>query len=85
MEEIFHLDDYVDEIIISAEEGVIKPDPKIYRIALERLEAEPETSLLLDDTEENVLAARDIGMKAIKFVNNDQSIPMMHKILNTEG
>lgn len=85
MEDVFHLDDYVDDIIISAEEGVIKPDPKIYWIALERLEAKPETSLLLDDTQENVFAARDIGMKAIQFVNNDQSIPMMRKILNTEG
>lgn len=74
MEEIYHLDRHVEQIIISAEEGVIKPDPEIYRIAMERLSAKPETSLLLDDFLENVEAAREFGMKAVHFIDNDQVI-----------
>lgn len=74
MEDVFHLDQYVDEIIISAEEGVIKPDPKIYTIAMERMNAAPESSLFIDDYLENVLAAREFGMKAVHFIDNAQAI-----------
>lgn len=85
MEDGFNLDKFVDEIIISAEEGVIKPSPEIYRIALERVDANAETSLLLDDTLENVLSARQMGMKAIQFINNEQAITMMHELLFQEN
>ena len=67
MEDVYHLDRFVEEIIISAEEGVVKPDPEIYRIALSRLSANAKTSLLIDDTEVNVNAAREFGMKAVQF------------------
>ena len=84
MEEVFHLDQYVDEIIISAEEGVIKPDPKIYSIALERLNAAPESSLFIDDYLENVLAAREFGMKAVHFIDNAQAIQAVRGYLAKE-
>ncbi len=84
MEDVYNLDQYVDEIIISAEEGVIKPDPEIYRIALKRVDADAETSILLDDTLENILSARQMGMKAIQFINNEQSITMMRELLFQE-
>lgn len=82
MEDVFHLHHYVDKIIISAEEGVIKPDPEIFRIAMERLNAEPEASLLLDDHLPNVIAARAFGMHAIQFINTRQAIHMMNHTLN---
>jgi len=74
MEDRYHLHEIVDDIIISAEEGVVKPDPNIYQIAMERLNASPETLLLLDDMSENVLAARKFGMKAVQFINTKQAI-----------
>ena len=74
MEDRYHLHEIVDDIIISAEEGVVKPDPNIYQIAMERLNASPETSLFLDDMSENVLAARKFGMKAVQFINTKQAI-----------
>lgn len=85
MEDGFNLDKYVDEIIISAEEGVIKPDPEIYKIALDRVGANAKTSLLLDDTMENVLSARQMGMRAIQFINNEQSLSMMSELLFQEN
>jgi putative hydrolase of the HAD superfamily len=85
MEEGYNLDKYVDEIIISDEEGVIKPDPEIYKIALDRVGANAETSLLLDDTMENVLSARQMGMRAIQFINNEQSLSMMSELLFQEN
>lgn len=82
MEAHYHLDNYVDEIIISAEEGVIKPDPKIFEIAMQRLNTTPERSLLLDDYEENVLAARQFGMQAVQFIDTQQAIREVADLLN---
>ncbi len=82
IEDIFHLDRYVEEIIISAEEGVIKPDPRIYQIAMERLIAEPERTLFLDDYRVNVQAAQDFGMKAVQFINNKQAVRDIKLCLN---
>lgn len=85
LEDVYHLDRYVDDIIISAEEGVIKPDPQIYQIAMERLATTPESSLFLDDYLGNVEAARDVGMRAVQFINNHQAIQMIRELLDEEG
>jgi 2-haloacid dehalogenase len=61
---------------------VIKPDPRIFEIAMDRLDAEPETSLLLDDTQENVTAARAFGMQAVQFINSQQAIQAVREYLN---
>lgn len=84
IEEAYNLDRYLDEIIISAEEGVIKPDRRIYQIAMDRLMTEPEETLFLDDTLENVLAAREFGMHAFQFINNHQALQIMHDHLQKE-
>jgi epoxide hydrolase-like predicted phosphatase len=85
MTDVFHLDQVVDEIIISAEEGVIKPDAEIYRIAMSRLDTTPEESLFVDDYHKNVKAAVDFGMEAIHFIENEQAIPMIRELLRKEG
>ena len=85
MENIFHLDQYVDDIIISAEEALIKPDRKIYQLALDRLGAVPETSLFVDDRLVNVQAAQDFGMKAVQFINTEQAIAEMNGHLDGRG
>lgn len=84
MEDIYHLDRYVETMIISAEEGVIKPDHQIFKIAMDRLNAQPATSLLLDDYLVNVQAARDFGMKAVQFINNQQAISTIRDYLTEE-
>ncbi len=59
--------DAVDDIIVSAEEGVLKPDPRIYRIAAERLGVRPEQAVFVDDVAENTEGARAAGMHAVQF------------------
>jgi putative hydrolase of the HAD superfamily len=51
----------------SCEIGVAKPDHRAYEIALDRLGVEPGDCLFLDDNEANVLAARDLGLRAEVF------------------
>ncbi len=84
MEEIYHFDRYVEAIIISAEEGVIKPDHRIFQIAMERLHAKPDSSLFVDDYLVNVQAAREFGMQALQFINNNQTIQAINKLLKDE-
>jgi epoxide hydrolase-like predicted phosphatase len=60
------VDELFDAIVDSCELGVRKPDPAIYRIALERLGVDdPTRAVFLDDFEGNVVAARDIGLHGI--------------------
>lgn len=66
--------DAFDAIIVSAEEGVIKPDPVIYRAALQRLAVAPEEALFIDDVEDNVLGARAVGMQALSFESPAQAM-----------
>lgn len=67
MENEWHIADAFDELIISAEVRLVKPDPRIYHLALERMGVRPDEAVLIDDFIENVEGARAIGMHAIQF------------------
>jgi epoxide hydrolase-like predicted phosphatase len=60
---------FFDAVVYSAEVGIAKPDPRIYRLILEELEVKPSQSLFIDDTSDNVEAAVALGMKAIQFTD----------------
>lgn len=49
----------------SAIEGIEKPDPRIFIIACERIGAKPENCLFMDDSSENINAAKSLGMETI--------------------
>jgi epoxide hydrolase-like predicted phosphatase len=60
------IDELFDLVVDSSEEGVRKPDPAIFRAALDRLGLDdPARAVFLDDFEGNVVAARTLGMHAI--------------------
>lgn len=56
-----------DGIVISAREKLVKPDARLYRLALERFGLRPEESLFIDDAQANVEGARAVGMAALRF------------------
>jgi len=58
-----------DDIVISAEVGLRKPDPRIYALAASRLGVELGRAALVDDKERNTAAARAAGMPAITYVS----------------
>jgi epoxide hydrolase-like predicted phosphatase len=72
--EVMNIDQLVDIIIISAEEGLIKPDERIYNLALDRLGVSPDEVVFLDDRRVNVEAARRLGINAIQFHNTAQAL-----------
>lgn len=55
------------DIIVSGDEGVVKPDPAIYAIARARIGLDPGEVIFIDDREENVTAARAAGFQAELF------------------
>lgn len=75
--------DVVDEVIISAEEGLAKPDARIYQLAAKRLGVQPAEANFVDDFPANVEAASAIGIHAILFKDNEQVISQIQQILAT--
>jgi len=72
LEERWKIADLFDHLVISAEEGVAKPDPRIYRIALDRAGVAPAEAVFTDDLIENVEGARAVGMHALHYQNPEQ-------------
>ena len=70
VEELFEV------IVDSAFVGMRKPEPEIYSLTLERLGGglRFEDCLFLDDIDVNCEAARELGMTAVRFADNEQAI-----------
>lgn len=66
--------DYFDGIVVSADEGVTKPDIRIYEIFLERYGLRPEECLFIDDREDNAEGARAVGMQAFVFEDDFEAV-----------
>jgi FMN phosphatase YigB (HAD superfamily) len=58
-----------DGVIVSGLEGLVKPDPRLYRVFCERYGMSPESCVFIDDSEQNIVAARKFGMKGIHFTD----------------
>ena len=57
---------YIDLVVASAEEGVAKPDLRIFRIALERAACKPEEAVMVGDRIDNdIIPAKKLGMKTV--------------------
>ncbi len=63
-----------DVVLISHELGMRKPDPRIYRLAAERLARAPVACVLVDDIASNLPAARELGMRTIHHVDVETTI-----------
>jgi len=58
--------------VLSHEVGLLKPDERIFRIALEKVQARASEVLFVDDQDANIRAAQALGIDAFRFVNADQ-------------
>jgi epoxide hydrolase-like predicted phosphatase len=73
-----------DLIVVSAEEGVMKPDPAIYALTLARLGVQPGEAVFIDDAAANVEGARAVGMAAIHFRSRAQALAELSALLEEE-
>jgi epoxide hydrolase-like predicted phosphatase len=82
IEERWKIADAFDEIFISAELGLAKPDPRLYQQVLDRLAVQPAEAVFVDDFPENVEGARAAGMQAIQFRAREQALEELGKVLD---
>lgn len=57
-----------DGVVVSAHERLLKPERAIYEVLLGRYGLKAGDCIFVDDSEKNVAGARDIGMRAVHFV-----------------
>lgn len=74
--------DAFDDLVISAEVGMMKPDPSIYALAVERLGAVPGSAVFIDDFVRNTTAAQNAGLHAIHFRSPAQARQELEALLN---
>jgi putative hydrolase of the HAD superfamily len=67
------LEGLISEFLFSSQLGLAKPDPRIFEVALQRLEVDPEDVVFVDDNAENVEAARRVGMRVVHHVSVEQT------------
>lgn len=78
------LADLFDVVINSARVGVAKPDVRIYRLAAQRIGAEPAACLHIDDLTANVEGARRAGFQAIHYTGHYPALERELRALGLE-
>lgn len=71
---------YFEGEVFSAAEKLMKPDPKIYQIMLNRYQLVPDECLFIDDRPENTETAQKLGMHAFTF--NIKKLPELKEYIN---
>ncbi len=79
--ETWKIDHAFDDIFISAEMGVTKPNPKIYEMVLEALGLKAEEAVFVDDFIENIEAARKLSMHGIHFQEKEKAMAELRELL----
>lgn len=79
------LHDLFDAVVLSGEEGVVKPQPRIYEIAAERLDIALSACVMIDDIADNCAGADAVGMKAIQYISNTQCFAELEKYASMSG
>ncbi len=59
----------LDDVVVSGREKMVKPDPRLFQLTLDRFDLEPSTTLFIDDNVMNVQAASKLGMKTHQFIS----------------
>jgi epoxide hydrolase-like predicted phosphatase len=73
-----------DAVVISAEEGLHKPEPEIFLLGAERAGVPPEECVFVDDLRENCTGAEAVGMTAVLHRGAGGTIPRLEELLGVE-
>ena len=73
---------YFDDVLVSADVGLVKPETELFRLALERFQVSPGETVFIDDLPLNAEAAHHAGMHAVVFHND---VPELRKFLADLG
>jgi 2-haloacid dehalogenase len=79
--ERFDFLNWFDGILVSGQEKMRKPDPRIYMAICEKHKLQPAHTLFIDDNQRNILAAQDFGLQTIHFTNPKTLAEALNKLL----
>jgi 2-haloacid dehalogenase len=65
----YHVFDLFEDIVVSGEVKLIKPDPAIFHLLLQRIHREPRECLLVDDSVKNIETAQKMGFATHHFTS----------------
>jgi epoxide hydrolase-like predicted phosphatase len=74
-------DDAFDRLIISAEVGAMKPDPKIFQVALNEFGVSPKEAVFVDDFLVNIEGCEKVGIKGIHFKDPQSTMQQLKKLI----
>ena len=77
----YGFEEVCDEVVYSHEEGMKKPELRLYEIACERIGVAPREAIFLDDVDAFVDGARRAGLTAIRFLSNAQAVAELERTL----
>lgn len=73
---------FLDGIVVSAEERLMKPDPAIFRLLCDRFDLEPEECIFVDDNEDNCIGAEVADMRSFHFIGNANELEATIRLLS---
>ena len=59
-------------ILVSGQEKLVKPDPRIFQLLIDRTGVAPERTAFIDDSEKNAEAAARLGFRAVRFTDPER-------------
>ncbi len=77
--------DLFDDVVISGEVGMRKPEERIFTLAVARLGVTPAETVFVDDVEGNITAARDLGFETVHHSEPAQTRAALVHLLATSG
>lgn len=77
-------DEMFDEVVISGEVRMRKPDPEIFHYTLDLLKVNPEESVFVDDLVHNIKGASELGMIGVLHVDYENTKLELESIFNTK-
>jgi epoxide hydrolase-like predicted phosphatase len=73
--------DLFDVILFSGEEGVLKPDARIFDRALAALGVERAEAIFVDDTLSKIVGANALGLHGVQFISREQTLAEIERLL----
>lgn len=80
----WHFEDAFDDMIISAEVGLVKPDARIFQLAVEQLGVDAGKAVFVDDFQLNVEGAKLVGLQGICFQSPQQMKLDLEQLLKAD-
>jgi HAD superfamily hydrolase (TIGR01509 family) len=81
----WHILDLFDVVVCSGDEGIVKPDPAIFKTTLARLGVAPGEAVFIDDTPGHVAAACAVGLHGIHFTTARALTAELDRLLTPEA